>query len=259
MAEDYARERPSYPDALVAAACDGLSSPVLEVGCGTGQLTAALVERGLKVLAIDASPNMLRIARERVAARFVLGRFEDVALPARPFAAVFSASAFHWIDPRISWRRAASVLRPGGRLALLQYCGIRSEETAADDEALAGLLRRVAPDVAFPEPLEPGELLAGVKARSENISAVWSFVSGHDVTAPEAADLFTDVRMQAMPIVRERTADQLLALFGTTALRARLGPERADALERETRRLIEARGGVVRNTELAVLVTARSR
>src|SRR5215470_13486194 len=86
VADDYGRERPTYPDELVDTACaiGGLNAgaEVLEVGCGAGQLTGALVTRGLRVHAIDPGPNMVRVARERVGAAapvvFDVGRFEDV-------------------------------------------------------------------------------------------------------------------------------------------------------------------------------------
>src|SRR3954449_1201076 len=111
VADDYARERPTYPDELVDAACAGAAS-VLEVGCGTGQLTASLVARGLAVHAIDPAPNMLRVARTNAAATFEHTRFEDFE-PTRRYDAVFSASAFHWVDPNVSWEKAAAALRPG--------------------------------------------------------------------------------------------------------------------------------------------------
>jgi hypothetical protein len=64
IAEDYDRFRPTYPPALVDEACARLAPGawVLEIGCGTGQLTAALVARGLRVAAVDPGPNMIALA-----------------------------------------------------------------------------------------------------------------------------------------------------------------------------------------------------
>src|SRR4051812_33720160 len=88
VADDYARERPTYPDELIDAACEGLrpGDRVLEIGCGTGQLTASLLARGLAVDALDRAPNMLRIARTVAPeARYREGRFEDLRLPELPY------------------------------------------------------------------------------------------------------------------------------------------------------------------------------
>jgi SAM-dependent methyltransferase len=58
---------------------------------------------------------------------FHVGTFEDVALPERIFDAVFSTTAFHWVDPAVGWAKAARALRPGGMLALITHIGYREE------------------------------------------------------------------------------------------------------------------------------------
>ena len=107
VAEDYDLVRQGYPAVLVDAAVargrlvDG--SRVLEVGCGTGKLTEVLAARHLNVDAVDPGPRMIEQAKRRVGGnddvRFHIGRFEDVALPEAAFDALFSATAFHWVDP----------------------------------------------------------------------------------------------------------------------------------------------------------------
>ena len=144
VAEAYDAVRPGYPESLVDQACalGGLEegSRVLEIGCGTGKLTEALVERRLRVDAVDPGPSMIELARTRTghsdAVAFHVGRFEDVALPEGIFAAVFSATAFHWVDPSVSWAKAARALRPGGILALLMHIGYHEDATFAASEAL---------------------------------------------------------------------------------------------------------------------------
>ena len=60
-----------------------------------------------------------------------------------------------------------------------------------------------------------------------------------------------------MPVYTEQTGDQLNAYLRTTSLYRRLEPHQRPALEAENRAVAERAGGVVRSSELAVLVTGR--
>lgn len=194
VAEEYDRERRGYPDELVDAAVrqGGLTAGdrVLEVGCGTGLLTEALVARGLRVEAIDPGEAMVGLARRRVgpaaAVDFRIGRFEEARLAEGRFAAVFSASAWHWLDPAVSWRRAHDALAPGGRLFLVQDHPVRDERNAATDELLMSAFERVAPELAagWPRLRDSETLLGGVEERRANISEVWSWIGGHSSRPP---------------------------------------------------------------------------
>jgi SAM-dependent methyltransferase len=267
VAEDYDRERRGYPDELIDAACErgGLRTgdAVVEVGCGTGLLTVALLARGLRVEAVDPGANMLQLARRRVGegadVRFHHGRFEDVALPAGAYAAVFAATAFHWIEPRVGWARAAELLAPAGMLALLQYCDVWDARTVDDWQALHAAVARVAPEIGarWPELRDEDSILTGAVARSDNISAVWSWMGRHELTVPEAARLFDDVGVTAVRVQTEQTGDQLNAYLRTTSLYRRLEADQRPALEAENRAVADRAGGLLRSSELAVLVTGR--
>lgn len=78
---------------------------------------------------------------------------------------MFCASAFHWLDPEVSWRKAAGVLALGGTLALIQYCGLREPPTLGDTEAFLSALTRIAPEVAedFPPMRDLDTIAAGVE------------------------------------------------------------------------------------------------
>src|SRR5215471_1419936 len=140
IAAEYDRHRPAYPDELLDQACQvagiGSGDRVLEVGCGSGQLTRGLVARGLHVTALEPGANLMALARQNLdgagAVEWVNAQFEEAPLPREHFRAVFSASAFHWIDPKVSWQKAADVLVPGGTLVLVQYFGLEEPRTRPD-------------------------------------------------------------------------------------------------------------------------------
>lgn len=135
VADLYDRARPAPPDELVAAMLElGALHPgdrVLEVGCGTGQATRPLAEAGLEVDALELGPALAELARERLAdlpgVRVRTADFERWA-PARPYDAVVSVQAFHWIGPERGLPRALGALRPGGALLLAWHLD-RSQAT----------------------------------------------------------------------------------------------------------------------------------
>jgi ubiquinone/menaquinone biosynthesis C-methylase UbiE len=125
VASLYDATRPSYPAEIVDAVCAsggvGRGSDVLEIGCGTGQLTRQLAGRAFNLTAIDIGGAMIEAARRNVAdpmVGFQVSSFEDFAGSER-FDLIVSATAFHWVDPGIGLAKAARLLRPGGWLALL--------------------------------------------------------------------------------------------------------------------------------------------
>jgi trans-aconitate methyltransferase len=89
---------------------------ILDLGCGTGQLTQKIAELGAEVTGLDASPEMIGQARQNYPQlRFVL---QDAAKMefVQAFDAVFSNAALHWmLDAEGVARGVARALRPAGR------------------------------------------------------------------------------------------------------------------------------------------------
>lgn len=267
VAAEYDRHRPAYPDELVDQACHaagiGSGDHVLEVGCGSGQLTRSLAARGLHVTALEPGENLTALARRNLAGagevEFVTAPFEDALLPREQFRAVFSASAFHWIDPKVSWQKAADVLVPGGTLALMQYCGLAEPRTKQDQEAALAAISKVAPDVAanWPAYRDLDATLAGMQQRRGNVSQAWAWFGSYDIAQDYAGRLFGDVQVSVMPRLVEHTLDELNALLRTMSFYARLSPGQRQALKREQEAMCERLGRPIRASTVVALVTAR--
>lgn len=131
--ELYDRVRPAYSDELVAdlVAITGIDTgtPVLEVGCGTGQATRSLAALGCPVTAVEPGAGMVAFARQRLAnapnIEIETSTFEQWDDRGRRFRVLVAASSWHWVDPSIGWRRAHEVLHPGGWIALLGHVVVR--------------------------------------------------------------------------------------------------------------------------------------
>ncbi len=126
-AELYDRARPGYPEKLFGTLGElvGLAPGcrVLEIGCGTGQATLPLAERGCEIVAVELGADMARVARRHLA-RFPdveveVAAFEEWPLPANSFDLVLAATSWHWLDPSVRVAKAANALRPGGALATI--------------------------------------------------------------------------------------------------------------------------------------------
>jgi len=262
IAEDYDRVRSGYPTSLVDMACAGAGlvagSHVVEVGCGTGKLTQELVRHGLRVEAIDPGGALVEIARRRLReynVTFHLGRFEDVELPAASFDAVFSATAFHWVDPRVGWTKAARLLRPHGVLALLAEVGGSLGELEPD---VLAAWREVLPEAAAWVSRDAATLWSGAEARLADVSELWSWLMKREIASPDAGKLFVDVRLETVPVTRVESVEQVLALVRTQSAYLGLDPDRRQVLEERLRTIIERGGDTLRSTSFATLVTARA-
>jgi SAM-dependent methyltransferase len=116
----YERGRPSYPPEAIDWLLPPDAQTVLDLGAGTGKLTARLVERGLDVIAVDPIAEMLEVLSTSLPETpALLGTGEEIPLADNSVDAVLVGQAWHWVDPERAVPEVARVLRPGGRLGLV--------------------------------------------------------------------------------------------------------------------------------------------
>ena len=131
VATDYARFRPTYPDALFDALARLVRRRCAAWDCatGNGQAARSLAARFALVVATDASPAQLTAARPHHGVRYVAARAEAAPLASSSFDLVTIAQALHWLDVGLLWREVRRVLVPGGVVAAWCYtlCRIAPE------------------------------------------------------------------------------------------------------------------------------------
>ncbi|MFI7611299.1 methyltransferase domain-containing protein [Nonomuraea terrae] len=139
VATEYDSARPGYPDRLVT---DVLAyappGPALEVGAGTGKATVSFAAHGADLTCVEPDPRMAAVLTAKCPdARVEIGIFEHY-VPDRRFALLYSAQAWHWVDPDRRWDLAHAVLAPSGAVAVFwnQYVvtdpALRAELAAVD-------------------------------------------------------------------------------------------------------------------------------
>ncbi|MDR7275936.1 class I SAM-dependent methyltransferase [Catenuloplanes atrovinosus] len=230
VASAYARHRPDYAPAAVRWAIEAAPGPrVLDLGAGTGKLTAALVAAGARVTAVEPDPAMLAELRRALPGVTALpGRAEAIPLPDASVDAVVAGNAMHWFDLPVAGPEIARVLAGGGVLAGLW--------NVLDDRAgwVAGLAR-----AGGSAAVGPRDTPAGWRA----------------ATAGLAVPGLGPARRAEFPHGQRRTADSLVATLATRAgMLVMPERQRADTLRR-MRAFLASRPETARGAFVLPMVT----
>jgi SAM-dependent methyltransferase len=234
-ADYYDRYRVPYPrdltdDLARRAGADG-SGRLLDLACGTGQITFALHDRFAEVWAVDQEPDMVGVVRRKAAASGVanvtalVSPAEDLTAPDAAFDLIAMGNAFHRLPRRAVAAKAAGWLRPGGHLALLW-----SDGPAAGD---AGWQQ------ATQAAMDSWRARAGIADR------VPADYERERADAPDAAVLadcgFVPAGSRQVPVSHDWTADEIVGyLYSTSVLSTAALGGLASAFEEDLRRELAA-------------------
>ncbi len=211
------RHRPPYPaevfDILVGL-IDGQQRPVLDAGCGTGNIARHLVARVERVDAVDFSRQMIEYGKrlpngDHPRLRWLHGRLEDVALDP-PYALVTAGESLHWMDWNIVLPRFYEVLIPGGYVAVIGH------DTVPDPWSTLG------------------EIIPQYRTDA-------GYQSYDMIDALERHGLFQKVdEKRTAPISWVQSIDDYIESYHSRAgfSRERMGPTRAAAFDQEARRTL---------------------
>lgn len=124
--EAYHLGRRDYPKRLVEDIIEisgiGSGSLILDAGCGTGKSMFPFAQKRYEIVGIDTSEKMLKVARSMSSGyknvRYVKASFEKARLAPNSFDLVLAGTSMHWLDPNVAYRKAHSILREGGHIAI---------------------------------------------------------------------------------------------------------------------------------------------
>jgi SAM-dependent methyltransferase len=240
----YAEHRPDYAEAAVRWALEPALAPglrVLDIGAGTGKLTATLVAVGTNVTAVEPDPAMLEELRRALPdVRALLGSAEAIPMADASVDAVLAGNALHWFDMAVAGPEIARVLGPGGTLAGLwnvmddqidwvaelarvsgsAAIGARDTATSWRAETAGAHLPKTGADARFGSPLQ-AEFPHGQHRTADSLVATLATRAGMLVMA-EQERLATLGRIRAFLASRPETAQGAFMLpMQTGVLRVR--------------------------------------
>lgn len=201
--ELYDRMRPTYPaelyrDIFTYRPVDS-HSRALEIGIGTGQATAPVLDTGCSVDAVELGDELAAFCREKFADRpnfTVLNLdFHDFKAEPNTYDLIFSATAFHWIPEEFGYKRVFELLKPGGAFA-------RFANRPYTDKGRPGLQDAVQQHYTRFMHSEK----APVEFSEEQAAAIASIPAKYG---------FTDITYKLYHRTRDFTSDEYLGLLGT--------------------------------------------
>ncbi|MER6714326.1 MULTISPECIES: class I SAM-dependent methyltransferase [unclassified Streptomyces] len=153
----------------------GRAGDILDLGCGTGSLSLLASEQGHRVTGVDLSPAMVTLAREKLAGRDAVFLVGDAAAPPvgeQRFDAVLVRHVLWALpDPGRALRHWYGLLRPGGRLVLVEGVWGSVDPVGIPADRLTALLAPIAGQVRV-ERLSGDPLLWGGEVTDERYAVV---------------------------------------------------------------------------------------
>lgn len=222
VAENYDRYRPGYPSALIDDLVAGNPSNALDVGCGTGKVAVSLMERGVSVLGMEPDDRMASVAR-RHGVPVEVGSFESWEPAGRTYDLLTAGHSWHWVDPAVGLAKAASIMKPGGVVALFWNFHVLEESLlAAFDDAY--------------------------RSRARELTVVGHDPSGSADTDPfRGSDDFVSLGSRTYRWPRLLDAEEWTSMLATFSDHAALGESRLKDLQWALREAIQQSGGLVRS------------
>jgi len=235
--ELYEKLRPKYPEKLIEELIQysalTLASEILEIGPGTGQITFPFAKKGYHITGIEIGENLFRYLQNIIInfpnANIINSSFEEWDNKGKKFDIIISAQAFHWIDPKIGYAKAAELLKDNGNLALIWIYHPRIDVMNELDKVYA---------MDFPDYKKQDDAELKISKQIEEIKAVKQF---------------ENLRVYKYPFEIEYTSSQYIDLLNTYSDHRNIDNKIKLQLYNDIKKVIDKFGGKINKPYIATL------
>lgn len=246
VAKEYDKYRPDYPIELFHDILDySLIKPcdtILEIGCGTGQATKGFVNLGYNnITCIELGTQLAAITREKFKhetnVQVIHSSFEDWQSDKKDYALAISATAFHFIEPQLGYRKVFDLLRNRGSIAFFWTVHVPSFDHVFNQ--IRESYRKYAPHLD-----------------DSNVPTVDEIIYERSKLTNEG-NLFEDLLVKEYRWFDHYTSDEYISLLNTHSGHRLLPDRERNLLFDGIKNTIEQNGGVVEKQQVVVLFLAR--
>jgi len=246
VAEEYEKYRPTYPEQLFEDIIQYTNlqkeDSVLEIGCGTGQATSGMVNKGhTRIICIELGSNLAHLTADKFrtypAIRVVNSAFEQWDGAGKPFKLAISGTAFHFIEPEYGYRRVAELLDQDGCIGF--FWTVHVPQYNEIHNHIRQHYRELAPDLddsLYPSPAET------IQERKE-------------ITAKSG--LYEDIIVKEYDWIQTFTSQDYIALLNTNSRHRQLPEAVKETLLHRIQNTIDEFGGKIDKDYKVALFLAR--
>ncbi|MCB0630635.1 MAG: class I SAM-dependent methyltransferase [Saprospiraceae bacterium] len=235
IAGDYDAVRPLYPDELCTYLAQTgnwqAETRILEIGCGTGQLTRNLSKYNFQIHAIDIGEQLVSLARKHCSGHhrttFTVTPFEEFQATPGSFDTILAATSFHWLDADLRFTKTAELLREGGQLFIINNVSKHREQEGSLRQALDRVYEKVIPpDIT--------KQYISLEKQSGNVEDEFA-----------ECPLFGPLQLYSHRHIHTLSSDDYLRLLNTFSYQHNLPEPVKSTLFQQIRQAVEDHGGLI--------------
>lgn len=233
---DYALGRPGYPtdlfqDIIKYSSLDA-DAKILEIGSGPGQATEYFVKNGFSTTGLEIGDRQVQYLSGKFAGygnfNAICSSFEEYEYAENTYDLIFSATAFHWIDPKIGYPKAYELLKNGGALAVFWHMSSVIRQCTEMLDEIYRIFRKYAPELDTYISREEAEDLHSLR-----------------ISQIESSHLFSNLEHKRYKWVDAYTAERYINLMNSFSDMYDIDEEKRDRLLSNIYSYIKGMNGII--------------